>query len=976
MPSPLHTPADSAQLDWSHSGQDEPSRHQDSPQLDDENSVGHEVDDHHPAPSQPQQKRRRVTRACDECRRKKIKCDGKQPCTHCTVYTYECTYDQPSNRKRNFTPQYIESLESQLKRAKALLQIVFPTVNLNESSIDHPFKHALLPQVPTVSPQPIMLTNDVRVVQQQDLSAFDDEPKSPQEAMVMATCQLDLDEEGNVEYYGRSSGPSFISGLRKFDDMFQIPSDRTASSRFCKSSQIPHLPRPQSPGKILDTMVLGKDLPDREQARKLCDIAITDACAMFRVVHMPTFYNQFDHIYDTPFESYGSRENSYLPLLYAVLALGKLFSRCDENLDDSSYDALIEESYGLFTLSRQSLDMTECRDLTSLQAIVFMTKFLQSLAKLDTCYAYIGVALRSALRMGLHRSFSGDFTPIEAETRKRLFWAIRRMDICVGTMLGLPRFVGDEDIDQAWPLEVDDEYITDTEILSMPTGSVSVMAAFNAHTKIVRIVDKICKYVYPTQGSRWSGNHSMTYKVSYSKISELEQDLSEWLDELPMGLRPGGEAPPIILRVQQLLRMAFGNAQLLLYRPFLHYVSKKYKNNVDQRAFAFAAACVGVSRNVVHIATEIRKRGLHGGASWFFMHTTFFAVVSILYFVTENSEFPTSFEILGDAVEGKEVLAYFARRSVVADRFSSTLKTMFEKLPESIRHGGDIIQSKKRRQASSPRPFASRPCLFKEDIQNQHHLSNLLEGVPDVKPITHGHILPLSSTHLANLGLDPACNSHSPPNGGFFDTIPVLTPTLSSVSLGETCLPSTPGVQQSLKFPPTPPSGMLADSLELNAPTSEMPTMLLDPTDPLAYTTQPTTIFENKRQQAFDCNTHSPAFSAHIRPYSAMFAPTILPPVGLERSYNTSDAQLFKNVPMHLMQGANPYREIERLKSKNPPLQMPGFNLQFDDLLSYDQWENALLEPAPNIEDPRPPLGSSHRHQEADSSHWRAVGLT
>jgi hypothetical protein len=38
--------------------------------------------------SAPVQKRRRVTRACDECRRKKIKCDGKQPCTHCSVYSY------------------------------------------------------------------------------------------------------------------------------------------------------------------------------------------------------------------------------------------------------------------------------------------------------------------------------------------------------------------------------------------------------------------------------------------------------------------------------------------------------------------------------------------------------------------------------------------------------------------------------------------------------------------------------------------------------------------------------------------------------------------------------------------------------------------------------------------------------------------------------------------------------------------------
>jgi hypothetical protein len=38
--------------------------------------------------SQALQKRRRVTRACDECRRKKIKCDGKHPCTHCSVYSY------------------------------------------------------------------------------------------------------------------------------------------------------------------------------------------------------------------------------------------------------------------------------------------------------------------------------------------------------------------------------------------------------------------------------------------------------------------------------------------------------------------------------------------------------------------------------------------------------------------------------------------------------------------------------------------------------------------------------------------------------------------------------------------------------------------------------------------------------------------------------------------------------------------------
>ena len=38
--------------------------------------------------SSPMPKRRRVSRACDECRGKKIKCDGRQPCTHCFDYHY------------------------------------------------------------------------------------------------------------------------------------------------------------------------------------------------------------------------------------------------------------------------------------------------------------------------------------------------------------------------------------------------------------------------------------------------------------------------------------------------------------------------------------------------------------------------------------------------------------------------------------------------------------------------------------------------------------------------------------------------------------------------------------------------------------------------------------------------------------------------------------------------------------------------
>jgi hypothetical protein len=117
------------------------------------------------------------------------------------------------------------------------------------------------------------------------------------------------------------------------------------------------------------------------------------------------------------------------------------------------------------------------------------------------------------------------------------------MDTYVGAMLGLPHFLDDEDVDQDYPTEVDDEFITETEIRPMPEGRISMMAASNAHARVVQILSKICKYVYPIKGTQSGGKNSVAYSVSYSKIREIEQDMQRWLDQLPMALRPGGEAP-------------------------------------------------------------------------------------------------------------------------------------------------------------------------------------------------------------------------------------------------------------------------------------------------------------------------------------------------------------------------------------------------------------------------------------------------
>ncbi|KAJ2517855.1 hypothetical protein H4217_003692 [Coemansia sp. RSA 1939] len=70
----------------------------------------------------PDGKRQRVSRACDKCRRKKVKCDGKHPvCSHCEELGYECTY-LDATKKRGPPKGYIEVIESRLHKLEELVR--------------------------------------------------------------------------------------------------------------------------------------------------------------------------------------------------------------------------------------------------------------------------------------------------------------------------------------------------------------------------------------------------------------------------------------------------------------------------------------------------------------------------------------------------------------------------------------------------------------------------------------------------------------------------------------------------------------------------------------------------------------------------------------------------------------------------------------------------------------------------------------
>ena len=122
------------------------------------------------------------------------------------------------------------------------------------------------------------------------------------------------------------------------------------------------------------------------------------------------------------------------------------------------------------------------------------------------------------------------------------------MDIYVGALLGLPYAMSDNDLDQELPAEVDDDHLTTTGITPMPEGRITIITASNAHTRLIDILAKIVKYIYPVKVKSSQDVSMKNYTVSYAKIREIEADLQNWMETLPMDLKPGGEVSPLICR--------------------------------------------------------------------------------------------------------------------------------------------------------------------------------------------------------------------------------------------------------------------------------------------------------------------------------------------------------------------------------------------------------------------------------------------
>lgn len=194
------------------------------------------------------------------------------------------------------------------------------------------------------------------------------------------------------------------------------------------------------------------------------------------------------------------------------------------------------ESSKYFAKSKQLQAIDRCNDLTSLQALVFQNMFILAICQSHICYTHVSISLTIALRMGLHRSVKVNQDLIASEIRKIIFWTLRMLLNEFSANCGMPKLLDDRDIDQKLPTEVNDAYVRKSRILLQPREEVCHMAGGNSYRLLHQIRDQATQTLYQATDASLSEN---SYDTTFTVIKNLETNLQQWYEALPLRFRLG-----------------------------------------------------------------------------------------------------------------------------------------------------------------------------------------------------------------------------------------------------------------------------------------------------------------------------------------------------------------------------------------------------------------------------------------------------
>ncbi|KAJ5147916.1 hypothetical protein N7476_000571 [Penicillium atrosanguineum] len=360
--------------------------------------------------------RGRVSRACENCHEQKAKCSGQRPtCDRCQQANVQCSY---GDRKRERMLKQVADLTSRAEAYEKVLRAIHPRLDTPSAQLVERTLNELSSNAQKTQISPRLTYGAIFPIGAMDHT------------------NEDLNNDSRLQSMGLTGQLSEMAsfhrlGCRLVQDPSRAPVAHdelpsiTSMNYFLDDADLP----------VFDKVDL-MHWPPRLIADRLVHRFFNAIHPLFPVIGRMGFLEQYTRFYSIWNARPRRRWRTVLNLIFAVAQIDESLEQNQSLTDSDGHLVYFSRAWQLNGASSQSL---EHPDLQQVQIEGLLAFYMFSTGHLNRSWRLIGIAIRSALAMGIHlRSDTRNVTPLSKETRYRLWWALVMLETVLCVMTGRP----------------------------------------------------------------------------------------------------------------------------------------------------------------------------------------------------------------------------------------------------------------------------------------------------------------------------------------------------------------------------------------------------------------------------------------------------------------------------------------------------------------------------------------------------------
>ncbi|KAF4997179.1 hypothetical protein FGRMN_4074 [Fusarium graminum] len=533
-----------------------------------------------------EKKRRRPALSCEQCRRRKIRCDRSLPCVNCVKSKISpCTYapthvpasrvrkaaihdagaDSTSHVPARSAPAFgstrrRSSPDTSAQRTSSSIPSSTVGSNSGASKVD-----ALAARVKELEQK---LAETCHISQPGEAKLYQDESHEEATAPMKGTVS-------KTRFFGQSH---WMNGLNMFPGIVDVlkKAEARKAQAYLGASKCKALARAIKARRLrpVSTDKLGENIPERGLADQLVDAYFDNFEGVLRILHRPTFRAEYERYWQNP----AAASQVFVMQLQLCMAMGATIHDDVFSLRCTSMQWVHEVQIWLMMPSEKGR-MTIAG--VQIMCMLCLAKACCAVGQ-DLTWISTGSLVRQAVYMGLHRDpkVLANMSVYRSEIRRRLWATILELNLQTSYDAGGPPLLSSKHYDTQLPANLNDDDLTDEpDVERQPNGDPERLTDMSVQLALQKSFALRLVIIKHINELRSKESYSETLRLS-SELTKACRTLTEKLAALSQAQRH--QSRTILTHFHSAL------VQMLTYRCFISLHQPMVARSADDPTFYYS----------------------------------------------------------------------------------------------------------------------------------------------------------------------------------------------------------------------------------------------------------------------------------------------------------------------------------------------------------------------------------------------------